>query len=261
MCMNKRLIYIYCMPLMLFGGLSCQADSATKELTDDKNPENELVEGETIKNEVLVERVDTLSLKILYPRFGKVDFVCGTMPSQKDTNVLLCAAGSYTGELQETFNHSNIAGDHVSGGKRYNGYRCERNTGAFVYYNGKWKFLYQDYSAELNEAASHGGCGFAQEMIIHQGKPVTTVRRDSNRNIFRALCQLDGRLCVIESSSAMTFGTFKSKLMALKVSEALYTDMGSGWNHAWYRVSNDSVNILHPKIHNYCTNWITFYRE
>lgn len=258
--MNKLLIQIIYISLMLFGGVSCQTDTGTKEPTHN-SIDNKFIASNTSNNEVLVERTDTLSLIILYPRFSKIDLVCGTMPSQNDTTVLLCAAGSYTGELQETFNHSNIAGDHVSTGRRYRGYSCRRNTGAFVYYNGQWKFLYQDYSEDLNETASHGGCGFAQEMIIHHSDTVPTTRKSSNTNIFRALCQLDGRLCVIESDSTITFGAFKSSLMALKVCEALYMDMGNGWNHAWYRVSNDSVNVLHPKRHNNCTNWITFYRE
>lgn len=156
---------------MLFGGVSCQTDTGTKEPTHN-SIDNKFIASNTSNDEVLVERTDTLSLKILYPRFNKVDLACGTMPSQSDT--------------------------------------------------------------------------------------VPTTRKSSNSNIFRALCQLDGKLCVIESDSTITFGAFKSRLMALKVSEALYTDMGSGWNHAWYRVSNDSVNILHPKKHNYCTNGLHF---
>lgn len=48
-------------------------------------------------------------------------------------------------------------------------------------------------------------------------------------------------------------------LKDFKVKHALYLDMGSGWNHAWYR-DNGKVVVLHPKTHNFCTNWITFYK-
>ena len=88
----------------------------------------------------------------------------------------------------------NVAGDHVSAGKRERGYACGRNTGAFVAYKGKWEFCYQNYSKKLDEAALHGGMGFGQEMIIHNGETVATVRRDSNKNQFRALCEHARRL-------------------------------------------------------------------
>ena len=112
----------------------------------------------------------------------------------------------------------------------------------------------------MDIAAANGGCAFAQEMIIHNGKLVAAVRKDSNRNQFRALCQRNDSLCVIESSTVISYGDFKSALLRQKVQQAIYLDMGVGWNHAWYRAHNDSIKELHPKAHNYCTNWITFYK-
>ena len=207
-----------------------------------------------------VERVDTLGLMVLYPRFSSLELVCGTEPQESDSTVILFAEGAYTGQCLKEFNHSNIAGDHVSVGKRYKGYPCKRNTGAFVYYDGTWEFCYKNYSNKMDEAALAGGAAFAQELIIYNGKPVPTVRKDGNRNQFRALCDThDKKLCIIESDSIVTFGEFRKRLLLLEVSNALYLDMGSGWNYAWYR-RGDSVIELHPKTHNYCTNWITFYK-
>lgn len=208
----------------------------------------------------LVERIDTDSLIILYPKFSKIDLVCETMPSQKDTLVLLCAEACFTGQCLKEFEHRNIAGDHVSDGKKYRGYECKRNTGAFIYYDRQWKFLYQDYSSSMDDAAAHGGCAFAQEMIIHQGKLVAAIRKDSNQNQFRALCQRNDSLCVIESSKVISYGEFKAALLRQHVQEAIYLDMGAGWNHAWFRPNKDCIKELHPKTHDYCTNWITFYQ-
>lgn len=53
---------------------------------------------------------------------------------------------------------------------------------------------------------------------------------------------------------------FVKALKAYGVENALYMDMGSGWNHSFYRDNHDSIHVLFPKTHNYCTNWITFYR-
>ena len=206
-----------------------------------------------------VQRVDTLGLIILYPQYESMDLVCGTVPSKKDARVILFAEAAYTGELLEEFKHSNVAGDHVSGGKFYKGFRCKRNTGAFVYYNGTFKFCYPSYANEMEIAARNGGAAFAQEMMIHRGKMVDIARKDGNTNQFRALCNQGGRLCIVESASKIAFGDFKKTLLNLGVSDALYIDMGAGWNHAWYRDKGKIVE-LHRKAHNYCTNWITFYK-
>ena len=147
----------------------------------------------------------------------------------------------------------------VSNGVKYQGYKCTRNTGAFVYYGDGWKFCYKNYAAELDSAAAHHGAAFAQEMLIHDAEIKPTMRSDGNVNIFRTLCKLGGRLCVIEAEKSMKFGDFKSILKRTGVTEALYLDMG-GFSHAFYRPTVDTIVVLHPKNHNFYTNWITFYR-
>lgn len=199
-------------------------------------------------------------LKFIFPNFSKIDLVCGTMPSTNDRSVILVAEAAYTGECLKEFKHFNIAGDHVSDGKRYRGYKCIRNTGAFVYYNNSWKFCYKNYSHEIDSASIYGGAAFAQELIIKDNKVLDTPRKDSSKNIFRALCELSNKLCIIETESITTFGDFKTRLIEAKVENAIYLDMGNGWNHAWYRTF-DGIVELHPRTHNYCTNWITFYEK
>lgn len=196
---------------------------------------------------------------LIYPHFTKIDLVCASMPSPNDPSVILVAEAAYTGECLTEFKHANIAGDHVSNGVRYRGYRCKRNTGAFVYYNNHWKFLYEQYSHELDSAAYYKGAAFAQELIMLNGELLPTPRKDGSRNIFRALCEESGRLCIAESDSITTFANFKKSLKNANITNAIYLDMGDGWNHAWYRTGNDIIE-LHPKKHTYCTNWITFYK-
>ena len=215
------------------------------------------------KDSYFVERLDTLGLVVLYPKFSSVELICGSEPQKTDSTVILFAEAAYTGQCLKEFNHNNIAGDHVSEGKHYRGYACKRNTGAFVYHEGTWQFCYKDYSEEMDKVALAGGSAFAQELIIYNGKPVPIVRKDSNRNQFRALCDLqdnDNILCIIESDSIIDFGEFRERLLKFKVSNAICLDMGSGWNYAWWYRRGDSIVELHPKKHNYCTNWITFYK-
>ena len=137
------------------------------------------------------------------------------------------------------------------------GYRCRANTGGFVWGKGKWKFMRK---ADYPTSANGWNMGFCQLLIIKDGtaRPIGARMKD-NRNIYRALCEKNGKLCIIESKKVMTYSFFVECLKAYKVTHAIYLDMGSGWNHAWYRDKNQVV-VLHPQTHDYCTNWITFYK-
>ncbi len=243
---NKFQTFLF---ILLTGTLiSCTAKN--EHSTPPSEPQEEM------KQEVI--RKDTLGLTVLYPLFDSIDLVCGEMPGKEDKRVILVAEAAYTGELLKEFQHKNIAGDHVSGGKLYKGYPCDWNTGAFIYYGKKWEFCPRDYAKKLNEAAQNGGAAFGQELLIYKGKRLETMRKDSGENQYRALCNEDGKLCVVESEGVLSLGDFKEALLELGVSEALYLDMGRGWNHAWYR-DRGKVVELHPHAHDYCTNWITFY--
>lgn len=199
----------------------------------------------------------THHLKVFYPEFTKIDLVCGQMPSKSQKDVEFCCEAAFTGELLKNFKHSNIADNHICNGMMKKGYRCKANTGGFVWRKGKWKFVRK---ADFPTTANGWNMGFCQLLIIKGGiaRPIGT-RMKNNRNIYRALCEKDGKLCIIESKKVMTYTFFVESLKAYKVTHALYLDMGNGWNHAWYRDGHQIVE-LHPKTHNYCTNWITFYR-
>lgn len=216
--------------------------------------------AEAVESSNYTHREEKDSLLIYTPHYSRMDLVCGTMPALTDTNVIFCAEAAYTAQLLNEFKHSNILGDHVSSGKRYKGSPGKWNTGAFVYYNGQWKFLYQVYGKELDAAARNGGMGFGQECMIHEGKLVPVNRKCSNRNEFRALCELEGKLCVIDSKGVTAYGDFMQALLDAGVTEAIYLDMGPGWNYSWYRDHNGVAQKIHDKKIQYTTNWITFYK-
>lgn len=190
----------------------------------------------------------------------QMDMVCGEIPSAENDSIILAFAGAFTG-TDFYKGHSNVAGDHVSGGKRYKGYRCKRNTGAFTWSEKSGpQFFYQDYSPALDKAAQEGGMGFAQEMMIHDGAKVATTRPLGNKNVFRALgLDADGTLAFYESQGTVTFGNFINSLLSQGVKEALYTDMGQGWNYCFYRVkkSDKSPKYIHSQSLPYASNFIT----
>ncbi len=229
----------------------------------DKNSNKQTVDNVPVKD----AKVDTLvnirftdSLVIYYPLYNRIDLACGKRPEQKDSSVIMMVGAAFTGEKLNEFRHTNIAGDHVSNGVFYKGFRCRRNNGAFLYYDNKPHFLHENYADALQTAAKAGGCGVGQEMMIHKGKIVEHTRKDGNVNVFRALCLIDGKVAVADSRHAIRFGNFIKALQEAGATEALYLDMGLGWNYSWYRDPWGRAVEIYPVSTPYSTNWLVFYR-
>lgn len=189
----------------------------------------------------------------------KMDMVCGEIPSPENDSIVLAFAGAFTGTEFDK-GHANVAGDHVAGGVRWKGYHCNRNTGAFTWSAKSGpQFFYKDYSSALDDAAKNGGIGFTQEMMIHDGAKIPMTRPIGNKNVFRALClDSDNHLALYESQGIVSFGNFIDALLSQGVKEALYTDMGQGWNYCFYRVnqSDKTPNYLHSASLPFASNFI-----
>lgn len=202
------------------------------------------------------------NINVYYPEYSRIDLVCDQMPKAAQKDVEFCCEAAFTGELLEEFKHSNIADNHICDGMMIKGYSCKANTGGFVWGKGKWKFMRKDdFPAEANG----WNMGFCQMLIIKDGitRPIGS-KMKNNKNIYRALCEKDGKLCIIESKKVMTYEFFVKCLSDYKVTHALYLDMGRGWNYAWYRDKKGNVVVLHPESkmapsYKYRTNWITFF--
>ena len=214
---------------------------------------------ETKANEPLVEIVDTCMLRIYYPNYSRIDLVCGDMPKKDNDSVILVCAASYTAKYLDHFDHENIIGNHISGGKLYNGAPSKSYRGAFTFYDEKPHFAYDNWNEDYRQAASKGGCGFAQDMMIHDGGIVDHSREDSSKTLFRALCLINGKVAVADSKEEIPFGDFITNLLNAGATEAIYLDMG-GWKHSWYRDESGNPVEIHPAPTKYATNWITFYR-
>lgn len=243
---------------------SCQlgggkrVDSEVKELPI----ENNTAKAKSVKkHHVDVEKRD--SLIIYRPVFKRIDLVTGTMPSKDRGDVILCFEAAFTGQLLGEFKHSNIAGHHVSGGAFYKGYKCGPNNGVFTWdAKSGWRFYnygHANSEAVLKKVAEKGGMGFCQSLLIHNGKRFKGCFKPESKNIYRSLCELDGRLCVIDCTFSMPFGQYLDALISLGVTNAIYCDMGTGWNYSWYRDDDGSVKEIFHTPGRYTTNWVTFY--
>ena len=205
----------------------------------------------------------TANLNVYYPEYTKIDLVCGQMPKSSQKDVEFCCEAAFTGELLNEFKHSNIADNHICNGVLKKGYRCKTNTGGFVWGNGKWKFMRK---ADYPKDANGWNMGFCQLLIVYnaEARPIGS-RMRKNRTVYRALCEKNGKLCIVESKKVVTYEDFVRYLVKFKVKHALYLDMGGGWNYAWYRDQDGKVVERFPEskrspFYKYRTNWITFYK-
>ena len=205
----------------------------------------------------------TANLNVYYPEYSKIDLACEQMPKAAQKDVEFYCEAAFTGELLTEFKHLNIADNHICNGEMKRGYRCKANTGGFVWGKGKWKFMRKvDYPTTANS----WNMGFCQLLIIKDGavRPIGN-KMKNNKNIYRTLCERNGKLCIVESRKVMTYESFVKCLSAYKVTHALYLDMGRGWNYAWYRDEKGQVKEIFPESkmapsYKFRTNWITFYK-
>ena len=218
--------------------------------------------GSCAAQEPLVGLDSTDELRVYrLPEDATVGWVCGHMPYE-DTSVLLCVEAAFTHAIQHRFSHANIDGDHVCDGVKYKGAECRDNTGMFAFYGGRWRFVYPADASVLDSAVTDScGLAFGQTMLIYRKALTPVVRRLTQVAHFRCLCEKEGELCVVESKDTVTFGHFLYLLAAFGVENALYLDMGSGWNHSWYRLSDGSRREIYPYRHPYCTNWLVFRKK
>ena len=213
------------------------------------------------RNRVFIEDHD--SLTVYYPHFSRIDLVTKKMPQKNEKDVIFVCAASFTGELLDEFKHSNIAGHHVSSGVFFQGYKCGPYNGVFTWSpKSGWSFFnysHKNSESPLRTVAEEGGMGFCQSMLYHDGKRFKGCIKPERMNRYRALCEIGGKLCIVDCARSIPFGHFMDGLKKLGVSNALYCDMGRGWNYSWYRKDDGSVEELFPTPGKYTTNWIAFY--
>ena len=212
---------------------------------------------------VRIERCD--SVTVYYPDYTRIDLATGTMPAKDEKGVIFVCAASFTGECLDEFRHTNIAGHHVSSGVFHEGYKCGPNNGVFTWSAKRgWHFYnysHKNSETPLRTVAKEGGMGFCQSLLLHEGKQFKGCFKPGASNRYRALCEIEGELCVVDCARSLPFGSFMSALKKLGVRNAVYCDMGTGWNYSWYRKEDGSVKEIFDTPGRYTTNWIVFYRE
>ena len=206
----------------------------------------------------------------------RIDLACGQIPDTTDEQVIFCAAAAFTGKCLDYFEHTNILGQHVSNGVLYDGYTenkdgvpFEQRYALFVWqgWDNEGKMLEKGFYSLPNDelllqAQQQHGMAFTQHWVIKDGQIFTPCIQPLDRKEpFRSLGPTDHRFMVIANKEELQYQDYLDLLLAYGIDNALYMDMGSGWNHSFYRDANNILHIIHPKTHSYPTNWITVYKN
>lgn len=234
-------------------------------------------DNETIMNTSYAMLVDTTEHLITYDITNcRLDLACGQMPDTTNENVIFCAAAAFTGKCLDYFEHTNILGPHISNGVLYDGYTenkegipYEQRYALFVW-NGidnQGNILAKGFYSLPNDqlllqVAEQRGMAFTQHWVIKNKQVfMPCIQPLERKEHFRSICQKGNHFFVIANKEEVSYQEYLEELIAFGVENALYMDMGAGWNHSFYRDADNLLHILHPKTHAYPTNWITVYRN
>ena len=202
--------------------------------------------------------LETDDLYIYCANYGEISFVAGDRPSRDDESIQLCVAAAFQDKYQLDFQQSNIVGWHTAGGVLERGKPQDR-LGAFTYADGTARIWNIDEAEDaVREAAARGGSGYQQFIVLCGGE--RGGHQSNEFRCYRVLALLNDRACIIDSRTQMHYSEFIQALENLGIRDALYCDMGSGWNYSWYRNAEgkavDIIGTPWPFSH----NWLVFRR-
>lgn len=225
--------------------------------------------------------IDTTStLYAFYPHYRGMKWVCSDSPDEGSDSILFCCTAAFSKDYSIGIGHDKIWGSHVAEGAYYEGYRHHLINGAFIYKDGEYAFLHDSLQDNIRLLKGMPNAFAFCQMRLDT--TVVTIPPDSiylerfgwrgYNNLegklrlskttfkYRTLCEKDRRLCIIESKEEVTLTQFRKNLNDYGVTHALYLDTGVGWSYSWYRDNNNEVQVLHPHVHPFNTNWLIFYK-
>ena len=207
------------------------------------------------KDETVVYNTGTVY--VIFPEYTGIELVCGKRPSKSDKSITWCSGAAFQHTVSLGFTQENVEGDHAVSGEYYESPYNKTNFAAFTFFDGDYGFEFEDTTDAIKSAADAGGSGFMQFALIRDGKPVMNFDRPRAR-CYRALAELNGHVCIIDSVNMLHFDEFMEELQRLRVTNAVYMDMGAGWNYSWYRNAADKVITLFGLPVPWSHNWVVF---
>ena len=212
-------------------------------------------------------------LYVIFPRYSKIKYSFQKCPSMKDESLTFFANATFFQQLSFTFfvssalfgkvnprfHQLSVLGNHAQDGIAYKGARWHhRPPNAFTFYDGQAHFVLENADDAIKLAAEKGGDGFEGCMVIWDGKKIDFLA--AKKRCYRVLTELNGRVCIIESSIAMSYDEFIQSVLDIGVQKALYLDMGGKSAYSQYRDNRNHVINLFSRYPVYFSGWIAFYK-
>ena len=200
---------------------------------------------------------ETDELYIYFPQYNEIRFVYKDCPSMKDEDLTMFVTSAFFHAYELSSRHENVVGAHASDGVYYEG-AFEKNLSAFTFYDGEARFTLDNPDEAIRTAAEHGGEGFEQFMAIWEGEKTRDIL--SKRRCYRVMAELNGRVCIIESTKIVEYADFIRSVQDIGVKTALYLDMGAHSSYSKYRRNDGKVVNLFGKRGEFVHSWVGFYQ-
>ncbi len=200
---------------------------------------------------------NTGTVYIFFPEYSSVELVCEDRPSKRDDSITWCSGAAFQHTVSLSFSQENVEGDHAVSGAYYASPYNKDSFASFTFAENSFDFTFDKTTEAVKNAADAGGSGFMQLALISDKANVMDFNMPRTR-CFRTLAELNGSLCIIDSVNMLHFDEFLAELDRLGVTNAVYMDMGAGWNYSWYRNTADRVVTLFGLPVPWSHNWIVF---
>ena len=247
----SSLLVIPCF-LFIFTGLVSQYHAELRDSIDaSAMPVEQILPGER------TTVYKTGEVYVIFPEYSQVELACQSRPSKGDPSITWCSGAAFQHTVSLGFSQEDVEGDHAVKGTLYESPYNKDSYAAFTFAEGRFAFTFDDAPGAVRRAAEAGGSGFMQFGLIRDGETVMMINRPRAR-CYRALAELNGHLCIIDSVTMLHFEAFMEELHRLGVTSALYMDMGAGWNYSWLRDAADRVVTLFGLPVPWSHNWLVF---
>lgn len=195
--------------------------------------------------------VDNLHLKILTP-VNAVPELCLRRLDTSETDIVFAALAT---DVRR--DNGKIVGAYVYAGEPLSWGRSKRGYCAII--DGNMALGVADDSPLFERATEQGGYFFRQYPAVDNG--VMVRNNPENASFRRALCLLDGKVCIVVSTDRVLMNDFSSALVNLGVRDAIFLVGGTG--DGWYRTEDGTMCRLGSDYikNNRYINYIVFREE
>lgn len=199
---------------------------------------------------------ETDDLYIFFPLYHDIRFIAGSRPSKADEeNVMVIPTAFHHNAFELGYSVENIEGIFVDEGSLYRGGNLA-SAGAFTYVDGTGEIWSEDEAKEaLDVAAKEGGSGYQQFVMLKDGE-VIYMRK--GRVCYRTVAIWKDRVCVVATKRKTLYAEFLDMLKDLGIEDAIYCDVGTGWNYSWYRTNDGGTKDLFGIPWPFSHAWLVF---